>query len=660
MTTVNIFLISFNTYFVADTSSQDFREVSTTGVFLPATSDNYDQSQDAENIRQREEVEDAVEVGNDTSETVSIEKHEETGIRDKVTAESRRVEPEQPELNVYYAEDQDNEVNVSVPHNDKYNGEKETDEGKIMRRDEKDIRRHAEADDQAEKRENLETQIRERVEPELDVCDRHPIHDPLHKQNEMINEQRRVLDVMAEKDRQTDSGEQSDKALTVYLNEELQVSEGLDNVRQIHKDQGDKLKTGHDIDLKHVVIMDQRVHTEARPGDEELISESVKTRNDLHKYTDDVCDRNHEEQGEMRNIKGGKRGDDEHAQRRETSTIKNESDEGTEEQHRKLHGSRLEYVGTENRGQEEMIKYKINKCKKHLDDRTFVDNKESQKVISDISQNFNSRQSVPAEVKVDGKRNDDEDVKRRRRSEGYSGGGVEGQKNRSQEQRQLEIRYKDLGNQVKQDEKKGENVHSENREDVFAGREGSEGGRKHIEKNREGREQPDTQSVSVTGEMTGSKGQSIQHSKRTSSDTQSSIKVKKTRTETVEKTSHGSKNRSDQKEILKVKFDPETDTLTKNVHSLDLKEAPVSETKKKQTKGDRNMAEEDEIIVFHLNDKTMPNVSHAAAGIKHPGKKRGEKKSKWWHFQSLLKRDRKRQKKQKKTTGCFCIFSEKN
>lgn len=504
--------------------------MSTSGGFSPATNDNYNQSQDAGNIRQREEVKGAVEVGDDT-ETVSFNKNEGTGIRDEVSAESTRVEPAQPEPSVCYVEIQDNEVNDSVPHNENYNGEKETDEGTIMRRDEKKITRNAEAEGQTEKREF------------------------------------RVSNVIGKWDRQTDSGEQSEKALTEYLNEGLQVSEGLPT---------DTKSVLCSLKNEFTVSKEQSVqHSGKRASTDTQSSIKVKkTRTEPEKETSDGS--------------------------------KNTSDQ----------------------------KEKSN------------DNK-SQKEISDISQNLNF---VSAEVKDDSKRND-ENVGSRRRSGRHSGGDVEGQKNQSQE-RQHEFRHKDLSNQVKEDEKKRENVHFEKSEDIFAGQERSEGGRKCIEKNGEGSKQLDKHSVLCSVKVEISKDQLIQHSvKRNKCDIESSMKVM-TRTEPELETSDGSKNRRDQKEV---QFDP-------GVNNLDLEVAPATATKKKQTKGDRGLAEKKEIIVFHSSDKTTPNVSHAqieATGIKHPGKDRDEKRRKWWHVRNLLKQDRRGGKKQNKKTESCCRFSKK-
>ncbi|XP_071315097.1 uncharacterized protein [Trachinotus anak] len=76
----------------ADTCAQDTREELTSGGFLLATNDNNDQCQDGEQIREREEDEEMVEVGNDTAEAGSINKNEEREIRNMVSVGSGGVE----------------------------------------------------------------------------------------------------------------------------------------------------------------------------------------------------------------------------------------------------------------------------------------------------------------------------------------------------------------------------------------------------------------------------------------------------------------------------------------------------------------------------------------------------------------------------------------
>ncbi|XP_026209140.1 probable ubiquitin carboxyl-terminal hydrolase creB isoform X3 [Anabas testudineus] len=386
---------------------QQTAELSTIGSVLPATSDNSIQSQDG-GIKQEEEVEEAVEVGNDTAEAVSTDKHQET--------ESSRVEPEP---NVCHVEDQDSGVNVSVSDNEK-----------IMRHDDEDS---AEAEDQTEKRETLCRDTDVKVEdhnaagvdddkdktshtnvdfkPELDVSDKHPTCDPLHLQHEMTYDERRVMHETTDNERQTEDDETSEKVLAENLNREHEVSEGLYDVGQINKDQGAELKTGQDIDPKHVPMdkTELKFSTEEKSRDDEGTSESVKTRNDLHRSTEDDWKRNYEEQGEMR---------------RETTN-------------RKSADGRLEYLGIERREDEEIIRVQLKKEKKHVNDgrvsvkqnKSNDDKKEMSEKLSD-----NSRQFKRGEEKGESKRND-EDVPRRERM---------GSEVQSKEHIDLKVRFKSL------------------------------------------------------------------------------------------------------------------------------------------------------------------------------------------------------------------------
>uniref|UniRef100_A0AAQ6IPN1 Ubiquitin carboxyl-terminal hydrolase n=1 Tax=Anabas testudineus TaxID=64144 RepID=A0AAQ6IPN1_ANATE len=487
------------------------QKLSTIGSVLPATIDNYIQSQDG-GIRQEEEVDEAVEVGNDRAETVSTDKHQET--------ESREVEPEP---NVCHVEDQDSGVNVSVPDNEKImrhddedsaEAEDQTEKGETLCRDtdvrvedhnaagvddDKDKTSHtnvdfkleldvsdkyptcdhlhlqhemtykqrrgmnettdderqteddetsekvlaenlnrehedsAEAEDQTEKRETLCRDTDVKVEdhnaagvdddkdktshtnvdfkPELDVSDKHPTCDPLHLQHEMTYDERRVMHETTDNERQTEDDETSEKVLAENLNREHEVSEGLYDVGQINKDQGAELKTGQDIDPKHVPMdkTELKFSTEEKSRDDEGTSESVKTRNDLHRSTEDDWKRNYEEQGEMR---------------RETTN-------------RKSADGRLEYLGIERREDEEIIRVQLKKEKKHVNDgrvsvkqnKSNDDKKEMSEKLSD-----NSRQFKRGEEKGESKRND-EDVPRRERM---------GSEVQSKEHIDLKVRFKSL------------------------------------------------------------------------------------------------------------------------------------------------------------------------------------------------------------------------
>ncbi|XP_037615327.1 ubiquitin carboxyl-terminal hydrolase 5-like [Sebastes umbrosus] len=91
----------------AGACTQD-REVSTPEEFPPATNDIHDQGPDVTKRREREEVEEAAEVGNEPTVTVSIDRHEETGSKDTVSVGSRGGGLSSDLYNV--VEDQDNGV----------------------------------------------------------------------------------------------------------------------------------------------------------------------------------------------------------------------------------------------------------------------------------------------------------------------------------------------------------------------------------------------------------------------------------------------------------------------------------------------------------------------------------------------------------------------
>ncbi|XP_070786212.1 uncharacterized protein [Enoplosus armatus] len=274
-----------NNVHAADTCTQDLREVSPPGGFPPATSNIYDERHEAGKMREREEVEEAAEAGNDTAVDVSIE----TGIGDM---KCRGVG--------LPMEDQDNGVYARqiIPYNHHENNVK-------IITDEEDMRGNAEADDQAEKRENISREPEESVEDQDDDSGRQDdvrqnrpqeglegddIHntscnDHNHKQevsnmharqeySEQVcvdmqrEEEKMVMDVKMAGDEQS---ERRRKASTEYLNRdaEHQDNEGLADVRQdMNEDQQSTQKTGQDYDLMPVSVDKQ--------GDEERMKIDVK------------------------------------------------------------------------------------------------------------------------------------------------------------------------------------------------------------------------------------------------------------------------------------------------------------------------------------------------------------------------------------------------
>ncbi|XP_039677228.1 probable ubiquitin carboxyl-terminal hydrolase creB isoform X2 [Perca fluviatilis] len=261
----------------ADTCSQDIREVPTTpGGFSPSTCDIYYHGQDA---AEREEYEKAAEAGNNTAVAVSIDRNEETGIKDLVSVPERS-----RELVVssdLYIEDQDVNARPSIPYNHQEcneerndlsyrpqgaHAERPRDEKTVM--DDEDKSGNAEAKEQAVKRETqLEVSVtdQENDSGRLDdvrhkrphecledddisntscnhqkykqeVSSMHERREYPHHVDMQRDEERMVMDVNKDRDGKME-GEQSERRETdstkyIDKDEEHQVDEGLDDVRK--------------------------------------------------------------------------------------------------------------------------------------------------------------------------------------------------------------------------------------------------------------------------------------------------------------------------------------------------------------------------------------------------------------------------------------------
>ncbi|XP_035849370.1 probable ubiquitin carboxyl-terminal hydrolase creB isoform X1 [Sander lucioperca] len=190
-----------------DNCSQEIREVPTTpGGFLPSTCDIYDHGQDA---AKREEYEKAAEAGNNTTVAVSIDRNEETGIKDLVSVlEGSRELEVSSDLCV---EDPDVNARPSIPYNHQEcneerndlsycpqgaHAERPRDEGETVMDDE-DMRGNAEANDQAVKG---ETQLEETV------ADQDSNLKPVSFDKQGDNDKMEI-DVRVDKERQTGADE---------------------------------------------------------------------------------------------------------------------------------------------------------------------------------------------------------------------------------------------------------------------------------------------------------------------------------------------------------------------------------------------------------------------------------------------------------------------
>lgn len=200
----------FYSYFPVDPDdncSQEIREVPTTpGGFLPSTCDIYDHGQDA---AKREEYEKAAEAGNNTTVAVSIDRNEETGIKDLVSVlEGSRELEVSSDLCV---EDPDVNARPSIPYNHQEcneerndlsycpqgaHAERPRDEGETVMDDE-DMRGNAEANDQAVKG---ETQLEETV------ADQDSNLKPVSFDKQGDNDKMEI-DVRVDKERQTGADE---------------------------------------------------------------------------------------------------------------------------------------------------------------------------------------------------------------------------------------------------------------------------------------------------------------------------------------------------------------------------------------------------------------------------------------------------------------------
>ncbi|KAF3697864.1 Ubl carboxyl-terminal hydrolase 18 [Channa argus] len=582
-----------------DTWSQNIRNESTCEGLLPATSGNYDQSQDTEEILKSQESEEKAEAVYDTEET-SDPCH---NVKDQNNGVNvRQSEKQNP---------QESNEGMNDLHAHQHTHEKEIDEGKIIRYD-KEMEGN-EINEQSLERETFPeiTQIEENVEGQHNVntglynnrqrrmdivhdfeqenSNRLQNIDPLNKTDELSDAPRRLIDVNKVRYGHTVGDEQP---LTENLNRDpkKQGSEGLDdNRKSTNKDPDGKLK--------------------------------AHGNHEQQRDTGDVREENGHEPG------------------RGKSTLKVHCHEGVENQHDR--NNTLECVGEEQREKEDVIIYKIKKVNKHC-----LHNIQDHKVeISDLD----SGKCLDGyrEEKEGGKRNDEQ---RRRTSERYCGEDVKGpddvRKDRTHEQMQQDvniIRCKDLGSKKhNKQEKKEDNEHILGREGVREGRECVGNWEEAIEHVRKPEEtQPDAQST--LGEGIKSKAHLKHQCKR--------------KTETVEETSHGNKKKRSQ--ISSSASDRSTDTLVKGVSTLKIKSNP----KNKRIKGNIDKAEENESIIHLNDGDIYVREQADKTTHPSDKRGDKERKGQQFKDRFKLSRKRKNSKvktkatKEKtKTPGCFCFF----
>lgn len=341
----------------ADLCTQDIREVSIPGGVPPAINNIYDQCED---VKMREEAEGATEAGREPAVNV----HKVTLIEDSVGSREEWLPPDP----CYNAEDEGVYARQSVLYNHEEerkglhylqdaDAENQRDEGDIKT---EDVGGSTEAGDPAQRRETVsrESQLggsfkdqdrQRRPQEGLEGDDNASFNDHKYKQEvsnmhvrqecpqhvcvEMQTDQEMmVMDVSRVKDGKMEGDDQSEsrgRALPKYLDRhaEHRDNDGLDVRQNINEDLGGTQKTGQHYgeqgDEERMEI-DVEVEKEGKTGADErrMAPESGKLlkKYDLCYYIPS-CERGQERE-EKRGAQGVNerwRGDDKHAQMRETS-----------------------------------------------------------------------------------------------------------------------------------------------------------------------------------------------------------------------------------------------------------------------------------------------------------------------------------------------------
>ncbi|XP_074480875.1 uncharacterized protein LOC141761394 isoform X2 [Sebastes fasciatus] len=588
----------------AGACTQD-REVSIPEEFPPATSDNYDQCPDVIKGKEREEVEEAAEVGNEPTVTVPIDRHEETGSKDTVSVGSRGggLSPAR------YNEVKDQDSGVYARHSirsDLHNpqdarAEKQRHEGDIMLDDEEDMGGNAQADDQGEKRETLSRETHFEVRDDRDsgrlddVRQRRPqeglegedmlntsYHAQMHKQEDSSMHPQQVH-VGMQKDeermdgnRDEDGNEQPERRGTEkYLDRyaEHQENERLDDVRpNMCEDLWGKQDVGQDYDPKPVSV-DKHGDGERMEIDDQVDKDRKSGKGKLLKITDLYYD-------DIQRNGGGS-------------------------------------------------KYNMPK--------------DNQRCKGEISSRFYQRHEQPRDVKGDEqqKREDDKHAQRK--------GTLERLDDVRQNRSEHVSTRKDAAKQAKEQEKKGDDEHHQRRVDSSFRQAGSS----RVTENRGSVEksQPKARNEDTMEGRHGSKQSKTLHVKIIEEETYQGVRrsseTKNITIETVAGTSQGGITSLVYNEgSVKRKSDPKTDAkvkLSEGVGNLKLNDSPSPKPQEHRT-------------------KEMSDAQKQTVGKKHAEKKRGEKKRHLWRRSSPLKQNGKEKKKRNKTTGCFSVFrkSRKN
>ncbi|XP_044039294.1 uncharacterized protein LOC122869929 isoform X2 [Siniperca chuatsi] len=649
----------------ADRCTQDIREVSPPGDFPLATSDIYNQCQDAGTMREREEAEGAAEAGNDTTVAVSIDKNEEIGTKDRTVSVGSRGLGLSPDscVNVVY-------TRQSIPYS-----EYECNE------DRNDLR-NAEAHDKSEKRETLsrETQLQESIKDQdndsgrlNDVRQRRPqevsnmpaIHD--YPEQVCVDMQRdeegMAMDGNGDMDGKMAGDEQSErrgKASTKYLHRdaEHQDNERLDDVRQnMNENQEGKQKIGQDYDLKPVSVdkqgdgemmeIDVKADNEEKTGGDErgMASGRVNLKNDLS------CDESQDKgNGRVGDSKHNMPKDDQRCQQGSSSNY--ERHEGTMEgrhdskQSRKCHGKIIEEeIKETSSGTQRTIETKNISIETvegtSQDGRSWVDN-----VRQNMNENQEGKQKIGQDydlkpVSVD-KQGDGEmmeiDVKadNEEKTGGDERGMASGRVNLKNDLSCDESQDKGNG-------KVGDSKHNMPKDDQRC-QQGSSSNYERHEGTMEGRH-GSKQSRKCHGKII------EEEIKETSSGTQRTIETKNISIETVEGTSQDGRSWVENNK----RNDPKTDakvSLPKGFQDLTLSGSPLQEAQKRRTKRVIGNKTNSTIYLNAIKKQNVSDAQEQAAAIKLASKKKTR----------AHKKKRKFHSSQKKSTGCFCWFrkSRKN
>ncbi|XP_071315090.1 uncharacterized protein [Trachinotus anak] len=622
-------------FHAADTCTQDREEASINGGVLPVASDNDDQCQDAEEIKERKEADERVEVGNDTSDAVSIDRNGETGgIRDMVSVRSvvdvRQIQK--------YNDQEDHEEGSGLRDQDAHSDKCERDETRIIRDNEEE--NNTEANEQEGKRGSFltETEPGERVEDqdyragqddfrlnrpqeglegkvmhntsyndqkcEQEVSNMLVGHDyPQQVQTDMLRGEKRIR----EENGKTEGDEQSDKK-GKYLNRDTkpQVNEGLDVDKHINDYEGGKqeVRKGRS---RHPLSVDEK-------GDEE------------------------EKEIDVKDDKGGKTGADKLIPGKGKLSTRPDHDCHEFKNHGRV-GDRKQDVSKGDRGR-----------KQGGSSRSFERCELKKEVRKDVKSGMEQ------------KRSDDEPAQKRGASERgqHCGQDVEDQNHGAdvrpnRPEQKISVRHKNVGleKQVKESKSTGDTHHIQPRQGSSLGQAGlTERGR-----------QTEKQRVD-----------SVEKTRQGNSQSKARTYFKGVRVEGVKEKQRSSKRKAEEKITQDNKWanrrgsierqsDPKLDgkvTLRKGVSNINLNDSPLPEPQKHRPRTvSGNVQQENETDIVLCSNAKIESDAQIQAGRKHALKKVGALEN----IRSLLclppRKRRQKKTKQNKTIGCFSMFQRK-